>query len=306
MDKQDYIYTDKNGHKIHIVSLVPNKPKRLLLIPPLVGANGILAIKTFRYFFREGCILMSFDYCGHYPEIDNKFTIEGTFVDTRAALNHACEYAAKLGISVHAVGACYGLIPLLYVLNELGWPQEVKSIFSVNGLLNIHEILGFDGYKLYLRKKGLIFKNKEDFISCISTNKSGFISNKEKYIDALTEYLLSVFAELKDIISYKSFGVLDYSRVDSYKTAYQFFTIDLPEIIIPRRIPCLFFLGAHDAILNLQASEKNNEYLNKIKRLVTHARFCHIRIDHFGRGEDHYVIGKEGMKFLIANDSKAD
>ena len=74
MKKQDYIHTTESGYQIHMVSLVPNKPKRILLIPPLVGATGILAIRTFRYFLREGCTLMSFDYCGHYNKINNKFT----------------------------------------------------------------------------------------------------------------------------------------------------------------------------------------------------------------------------------------
>jgi len=302
MEKKDYIYTDKNGYKIRIVSLVPNRPKRLLLIPPLVGATGILAIRTFRYFFREGCLLMSFDYCGHYKEIDNKFTIKGTFRDTKAALAHASEYSKKIGVPIHVVGACYGLIPLIYVLNELGWPREVKSMFSVSGLLNMDDILNFDDYKSYLEKRRLSFKNKDNFIDFISTNKKDFIDSKQKYIDALTEYLLKIFTELSDIISYKSFGVLEYSKVEFYKSFYEFTTLSLPEIVIPKYFPCLFFSGIHDMILNLQAEKSKVKYLNKMNKMVPHAKFSNIRIDHFGRGEDHYIIGKEGMKFLIENE----
>ncbi|MDD5610074.1 MAG: hypothetical protein PHH69_00830 [Candidatus Omnitrophica bacterium] len=305
MQKEDYIYTDKTGYKVHIVSLVPDAPKRLLLIPPLVGATGTLAIKTFRYFFREGCILMSFDYCGHYKEIDNKFTLRGTFSDTKIVLAHAFEYAKKINIPFHVVGACYGLIPLIYVLNELSWPIEIKSMFSVSGLLNIDEILNFNDYKIYLEKKNLFFKNKEDFINFIFTNKKDFIIDKQKYMDALTEYLLKVFAELADTISYKSFGVLEYAKTQFYETFYEFTTINLPEIKIPRQLPCLFFLGKQDTILNLQLKESNAEYLRKINRIAPHAKLCNIKIDHFGRGEDHYIIGKEGMKFLIANDGRA-
>jgi len=304
MEKQDYIYTDKNGYKIRIVSLVPNNPKRLLLIPPLVGATGILAIKTFRYFFRENCLLLSFDYCGHYSGIDNKFTLNGTFIDTGVALAHASEYARKIEVPIHVVGTCYGLIPLLYVLNELGWPREVRSMFSVSGLLNIYEILSFDDYNLYLKKRGLLFKDKTDFVNFMSTNRSVFIKNRQKYIDALTEYLLKIFTELSDIISYESFGVLEYSKVEFYKSFYEFMTIDLPEILIPKHLPCLFFLGAHDRILNFQAEENKDEHLKKINKIAPHAKFCNIRIDHFGRGEDHYVIGEEGMKFLIENERK--
>jgi hypothetical protein len=302
MEKQDYIYTDKSGYKVHIVSLVPDNPKRLVLIPPLVGATGVLAIKTFRYFFREGCILMSFDYCGHYSEVGNKFSLKGTFIDTKVALIHASEYAKKLGIPFHVAGACYGLIPLIYVLNELSWPKEVKSMFSVSGLLNIDEILDFDDYNLYLKKRGLIFKDKADFVNFMTTNKSTFINDKQKYVGALTEYLLKIFSELSDIISDESFGVLQYSKVEFYDSFYEFITIDLPEIIIPEYLPCLFFLGAHDIILNLETKENKIIYLKKINKLAPHAKLCNIRIDHFGRGEDHYVIGEEGMKFLIEND----
>jgi len=302
MKKEDYIYTDKSGYKIHMVSLVPDKPKRLLLIPPLVGATGTLAIRTFRYFFREGCLLMSFDYCGHYKEIDNKFTLKDTFVDTKVAIAHASEYSKKMDVPFHVVGACYGLIPLIYVLNELQWPRQVKSIFSVSGLLDIDEILKFDDYKVYLEKRGLLFKDKDDFINFISKDKEDFINNRKQYIDALTDYLLEVFTELVDIISYESFGVLEYEKTQFYETFYEFMSIDLPKIIIPRHFPCLFFLGKHDIILNLQAEENKTKYLRKINRIAPHAKLCNIRIDHFGRGEDHYIIGKEGMKFLIESE----
>lgn len=302
MNKQDYIYTDKSGYKVHIVVLVPNEPKRLLLIPSLVGANGIWAIRTFRYFFREGCILMSFDYCGHYSETDNKFTLNGTFTDTKAAITHASEYARKIRVPLHVVGACYGLIPLIYVLNELGWPQEVKSMLSVSGLLNMNEIMNFDDYKFYLKKKGLSFRNKVDFVNFMSTDKINFIDNRQKYVEALTEYLLNIFTELSDIISYESFGILKYSSVDFYKSFYEFMTIELPAIVIPEHFPCLFFLGAQDMVLNLQTKENRVRHFKKINDISPHAKFCNIKIDHFGTGEDHYVIGEEGMKFLIDSE----
>ena len=304
MEKQDYIYTDKNGYKIHVVALVPNKPKRVLLIPPLVGATGVLAIKTFRYFFREGSTLMSFDYCGHYNGINNKFTIKGTFDDTDVSLYHACEYARKARVPIHVVGACYGLIPLVYSLNKMKWPQEVKSMFSVSGLLNIDDILNFDRYKFYLKKKGLVFRNKVDFIDFMSKRKEDFINDKQKYVEALTECLLKLFAELSGIISSKSFGVLEYSQVEFYKSFYEFMTVKVPEIIIPKQFPCLFFLGIRDKILDLETEKKETEYLKKINTLAPHAKLCNIRIDHFGRGEDHYVIGEEGMRFLINNERK--
>jgi len=270
----------------------------------LVGASGILAIRTFRYFLREGCLLMSFDYCGHYSEIDNKFTLKGTFIDTEVALSHAIEHAKKIGVPLHVVGACYGLIPLIYVLNELEWPREIKSMFSVSGILTIDEIMNFDDYKFYLRKRGLLFKNKKDFIDFMLKNRNEFIKKKQKYVDALTEYLLKIFIELKDIISYENFGVLEYSKVEFYNSFYEFVSIDLPEIIIPRHFPFLFFLGVHDTILNLREQQMKDKHLEKINKVAPHAKFCNIRIDHFGRGEDHYVIGEEGMKFLIENDRK--
>lgn len=303
MKKQDYIYTGKDSYRVHIVSLIPERPRRLLLIPPLVGATGVLAIRTFRYFAREDCLLMSFDYCGHYNEVDNKFTIRGTFKDTEVALTHMLEYAEKTGIPTHVVGACYGLIPLIYVLNKLRWPSAVKSMFSVSGLLNIDDILDFNDYKLYLETKGLSFKDKSDFVKFMSTNKENFINERQKYIDALTEYLLKIFVELADIISYKSFGVLEYSKVDFYKAADEFMTINLPEIIIPKRFPCLFFQGVHDSIFNLEAEKSRSKYLSKMNNIAPHAILRNIRIDHFGRGEDHYVIGEEGMEFLMQHSN---
>ena len=303
-EKLDYIYPDKSGYKIRIVSLVPNKPKRLFLVPPLVGASGILAIKTFRYFFREGCALMSFDYCGHCAEIDNKFSIEGTFTDTEIALTHASECARSMGIPLHVAVVCYGAIPLVHVLNKLKWPQEVKSMLSVSGLLGINEILSFDEYKFHLRKRGLFLENKAEFINLLSTDERSFVSNKQNYIEALTDYLLELFIELSNIISYKRFGILEYSRAEFYKTFYEFMTTNLPEkIVIPAHFPCLFFVGVQDQILNLQIEESRVEYLRKIKEIAPHAQLHNLKIDHFGRGKDHYLIGEEGMKFLRSNDA---
>ena len=302
MKKQDYIHTGKNGYKIRVVSLVPSEPKRLLLIPPLVGAGGALAIKTFRYFFREGCVLMSFDYCGHCDKINNKFTIKGTFTDTEVGLRHALEQSKNIKIPMHTVGTCYGLIPLICVLDGLKWPREIKSMFSVSGLLSMDEVLSFDKYKVYLEKVGLKFKNKEAFIEYMSKNKEKFIKNKQKYIKTMTECLSNVFEELKDIISLTNFGALNYSNAKFYESFYEFMTLKIPEIVIPKYFPCLFFSGIHDAIFNLDTDKNKTKYLDKMKKMSPHAQFRRIKIDHFGRGEDHYVIGREGMEFLVKSE----
>jgi len=302
--QRDYIHTDKNNYKLHIVALAPDLPKRIILIPPLVGARGVLEIRTFRYLLREGCNLMSFDYAGHYSGLNKKFTLESTFKDTEVALTHALEYAHETNLPLHVIGACFGLIPLLFSLNKLGWPRQVRSMFSVNGLLGINDLLNFDGYKLYLAKKGLIFDTKLEFINYMVSNKETFFRDKEKIIDAMTEYLLELFPELKNIISSDRFGALEYSRAEFHKTFYEFMITELPRIIIPEDFPCLFFLGTDDTTFNFQTSNKKVSYLKKIKEMASHAKILNIRIDHFGRGKDHYVIGKEGIKFIIKNDFK--
>lgn len=305
MDKLDYIYGDQSGHEIHVVALVPNEPKRLLLIPPLVGANGTYAIRTFRYFFRENSSLMSFDYCGHYNRTSNNFTLLGTFADTKVALFHGLEYARKMRIPMHVVGACYGLIPLICILNEMAWPREVRSMFSVAGLFSIQEILNFDGYNLHLKERGLIFKNRAEFVDFMTAQRNRFLEGERKYIEALTDYLLKIFTELSGAISYKSFGVLEYSRVEFYTTFYEFMTMEVPELVVPEYVPSLFFTGIHDTVLNLRAENGKGQYLKRIKQMAPHAEFCNLRIDHFGRGEDHYVIGQEAMRFLIKTEKQS-
>jgi len=303
MRKEDHIYTDSDGYKIRMVALVPEKPERVLLIPPLVGATGAWAISTFRYFSRKSSILMSFDYCGHYQGVDNKFTIKGTFKDTEAAISYATEYTRKKGLPLHAIGTCYGLIPLIYILDALGWPEIIRSMFSVNGLFSMNELINFDNYKDYLKKRGLFFKNKADFIEFMSRNKDKIIRDRKIYVKALTEYLAEIFPELIDIISDESFGTLDYSRVEFYQSFYEFIASDLPEIKITKNLPCLFFFGENDKTLNLKEKENKNRYVSQIKKMASHAQLCDIRIDHFGRGEDHYVIGEKGMSFLKENES---
>lgn len=302
MKKEDYIFTDKTGYKIHVVALIPNKPKRLVFIPPLVGATGAWAITTFRYFFREGCILMSFDYCGHYRGTDNEFSIGGTFKDTEVALLHALESAFKEKMPIHVVGTCYALIPLLHVLQRLKWDSGVKSMFSVNGLLNMDELLKFEEYNVYLQKRGMIFKDKTEFIEYISKNKKEVFDNKKLYVEAITEYFLEVFPELADIISERCFGVLDYANVKLYESLHEFIAFDLPKVYVPKHFPCLFFFGAQDTTLSLENKERQEEYLNSIRETAKHAQICNIKIDHFGKGEDHYAIGERGMQFLIESE----
>jgi hypothetical protein len=302
MGKNDFIYSDKDNYKIHVVSLVPDKPNRLLLIPPLVGATGSWAVRIFRYFYREGCALMSFYFCGHTEVIKNKFTFQGTYRDTRAALDAAFAFSTEKGIPIHLVGACYGLIPLMHIMDELRWPRQVKSLFSVGGLLSINDILNFEDYNQFLKKRGIIFESKAEFISYMSTDKREFGKSKEKYVDALTEYLLFIFAELSEIISKESFGALQYSKAEFYDTFLEFLSSEERRIKIPSRFPCLFFSGEKDTILGFGEGGQRNDYSTKLCQIAPHAKLRKIRIDHFGRGEDHYVIGQEGMKFLVDSE----
>ena len=241
---------------------------------------------------------MSFDYCGHNKNVDNQFTLSGTFVDTKVALAHAIEYSQKIKVPLHVLSACYGLIPLIHVLNGLGWPKEIRSILSVNGLLGINELLSFDRYKPYLKKYGLHFKDKVDFIEFMAGNKKRVTGSKKLYLKALAEYLSVIFPELVEIISEDSFGMLNYSKAEFYKSFYEFIGMDLPDVEIPERLSCLFFFGENDMTLNFKSEEVRSRYISKIKGVAPHAQLCNIKIDHFGRGEDHYIIGEKGMDFI--------
>jgi len=304
MKRQEYI-TEKENYKLHMVAMQPDAPQRIILIPPLVGAKGILEIQTFRYFLREGCLIISFDYSGHYFEINRNFTIEHAFKDTRIALLHAIERSRDLDLPLHAIGTCFGLIPLLNALNQMGWPRQIKSFFSVNGLLGMNDLLNFDSYKLFLAKRGLLFQTKSEFIRHLLTDKKGIMENKQVYIDAMSDYLVSVFPEMSNIISNKNFGILDYERADFHKTFYEFLTLNITGITVPDDFPCLFFTGNQDSVLNLKEKNKKIEYTEKIIQIAPHAKILNINIDHFGRGDDHYAIGEEGIKFLTNNENRA-
>lgn len=134
------------------------------------------------------------------------------------------------------------------------------------------------------------------------SNKKDFISDKQKYLDALTDYFLEVFPELSDVISSKGFGVLEYSKAELHKTFYEFMTLDLPEMLIPKEFPCLFFCGINDTVFGLQSEYKKVEYSKQIRDIAPHAKILNIKIDHFGRGEEHHIIQDKGLKFLIEND----
>ena len=104
------------------------------------------------------------------------------------------------------------------------------------------------------------------------------------------------------IISDNSFGLLDYSSAEFYKSFGEFIDSSLPEIIIPNKMPCLFFFGENDTTFNLNSRENRDKYVSKIRDIAPHAKLSDIRVDHFGRGEDHYLIGEKGIKFLTENE----
>lgn len=277
---EEHTIPTEGGNTLFAIAMMPKSPRRVVFMPPLIGAGAAQAPLTFRNMTRRGCILLSFQYRGH-PQCTGTFDLDTSVVDTRHALLWAWNFAKQRGLPLHALTQCYGTVPFLAQFAPGGCGPIVQSISLGSALVSMDQIMKIDGFVPYLARHVGEELSTEGLLNALARHR--FDWRGPACREALFDYLSDMFPELN--VTRHGFEELQYDRVDLERTLLQFLQARYFEgVQVPSRIPCHLFLGDRDDMLGLHTAEGREQYEIKVRKLIPHAVPHYYDIDHFGRG----------------------
>ena len=281
---EDHQIPTEGSDTLHARMMRPKPPtpaKRLVLIPPLVGASASQGLIIFRNLTRRGSILLSFEYRGH-PNSMGTFELDKTVIDTRYAIRWAEKYARERGLPLHAFAICYGVVSITSQFRS-----EIKCPFwsfsTVSGLFSLDQIIRFKDFSPTFSKHVGV-----DLEKALQSSEIGeqVDWNGEAFRRALREYLTMLFPELR--VGDDFFEELQYDRVNIRRTLLQLMTATyLKAVRIPRKLPCHVLYGINDDIMSLDAPQGREDYRKHALEVIPHAKIYEREIDHYGRGPGH-------------------
>ncbi|MBN1394906.1 MAG: hypothetical protein JW959_07775 [Pirellulales bacterium] len=277
---EEYAIPTEGKNFLYAVAMMPKQPRRVVFMPPLIGAGAAQAPVTFRNMTRHGCILLSFQYRGH-PHCSGVFDLDSSVVDTEYSMHWAKKYAEDRGLPLHALTQCYGTVPLLAQFKGGDCEVVFKSISLGSALVQMDQIMQIDDFVSYLSRNLGIELDRSSLLTGLIEHK--FDWNGPACRGALTEYLTDVFPELK--VTRESFEELSYERLDLESTLLQFLQSRyFDNVGVPRSIPCHLFVGLRDTFMKLDTREGRQRYERQVRKIIPHAVVHYYDIDHFGRG----------------------
>ncbi len=270
----------------------PVQPKRLALIPPLIGAGASQSLIIFRNLTRRGTILMSFEYRGH-PRSTGIFELDRTISDTHYAIRWAEQYASERGLPLHAFAMCYGVVTLASQFKNDS-ESPIKSVSAVSGLFSLDQIVRFEDYAPTFSKHVGVDLHDALQDPAIGSKVDWHSENTR---NALQEYLSGLFPELR--VTNEFFEELQYNRVNMRNTLQQLIDAEYLEAIrIPSSIPCHVIYGTNDILLSLNTPQGREKYRQNALRVMPQAIFHERDVDHYGRGPGrHSTIETVGDVF---------
>lgn len=271
---------------LHAKLMLPKPPgfaKRLVFIPPLIGAGASQPLIIFRNMTRRGAVLMSFEYRGHRRSTGT-FDLDATIADTRHALDWATDYARRRGLPLHGFATCYGVIALAAQFARGGHGRRLWSLNTISGLFRLDQILRFEDFAPLFSRHLATEVSAAEVLEGIAGQAFDF--GGDPFRNALREYLQGLFPELD--VGRDHFEELAYERVDIPRTLLQLARARyLDGLAVPAHVPCNFFFGRNDDVLLLDAVQGREAYRRHVLSLIPHAQLHECEIDHFGRGPDH-------------------
>jgi hypothetical protein len=278
----------------------PVAPKRLVLIPPLVGGSASQGLVIFRNLTRRGFILLSFAYRGH-PRSTGRFQLDHTIVDTRHALRWSENYARRRGLPLHAFAMCYGVVPLAAQFQRGAGRCPLWSLSTISGLFRLDQIIRFEDF-------APVFSNHAGMELDSALQSPGITDDYDWRGDGfrggLREYLTGLFPGLR--VGWDYFEELQYDRVDVRSTILQLLRARyLDSIAIPAKLPCKVVYGRNDKILLLQSPEGRGAYRTHALSLMPHAAFREWEVDHFGQGPEREALIEDLGDFAEQSEARA-
>ncbi len=148
---EEYTIPTDGNHFLYAMAMIPKRPRRVVFIPPLIGAGAAQGPLTFRNMVRRGCILLSFQYRGH-PRCSGTFDLDKSVADVRRAMFWTRDYAEERGLPLHALTQCYGTVPLLAQFAGGKCAVAFKSISLGSALVSMDQILQIDDFVPHLSR----------------------------------------------------------------------------------------------------------------------------------------------------------
>lgn len=288
---------------LHAKAMLPKPPmypKRLVLIPPLIGAGASSDLIVFRSLTRRGSIVLSYEYRGH-PRSTGRFDLDRTIVDTRYAIRWAEDYARQRGLPLHAVTSCYGVVSLGAQFQLGPRRHPFWSLNTVSGLFRMDQIIRFSDFApVFFAHVG----TELDRALQLPEGNAEVDWNGYKFREAMCEFLGGLFPKLR--VGHDHFAELQYGRVDMRNTILQLLHATyLDSICIPPELPCNVIYGRNDDVMSLHTAEGQEDYRKHVSSLIPHAEIHEMDIDHFGYGPERAAMFERVGDFLEKSEVQA-
>ncbi len=276
----------------------PMRPKRIVLIPPLIGAAASSDLIVFKSLTRRGCIVVSYEYRGH-PRSTGRFDLNRSVVDTQYAIRWANDYACERGLPLHAVTSCYGVVSLGAQFQPDKECPPFWSFNTVSGLFRTDQIIHFSDFApVFCAHVGVeLGKALESPEGSDEVDWDG-----NRFRDAMSEYLGGLFPQLR--VGHDYFEELQYGRVDMRNTILQLLHASyLDSLHIPPDLPCNIIYGRNDDVMSLDTAKGRQDYRDHVSSLIPHAEIHEMDIDHFGYGPERAAMFARVADFIEESEA---
>ncbi len=302
---QEHRIPTEGSDTLHATIMLPKPPifpKRLVFIPPLIGARASQGLIVSRNLARRGSILLSFEYCGHAGST-GAFELDKTILDTQYALRWADDYARRRGFPLHALAMCYGAVSLMALFRRGKQKQRCPfwSLSTVSGLFRMDRIIRFEDFAPFFSEHVGIELDEalQSPEICDAVDWQG-----DRFRGALREYLTGIFPGLR--VGHDHFEELQYDRVDVRRTLRQLSAARyLDSVTIPRRVPCNVVYGRNDQVMSLDTPRECDRYRKQASEVIPHAVFHEWEVDHFAQGPDREALIDELGDFFEESEARA-
>lgn len=247
------------GNSIEWVHIHNPFSRGLIFLPPLIGGNSSQQIGMFRWLFRKGYNLLSFNYSGHGSSKD-KFSLGATLRDTRRMLHYAIRLTENRRIPLFGIAPCYSAIPLIHSAARLDEPFQ--RIILINAVLRL--------------KPASIAKSFFDYYRRILHPGSRI---KRSFAAAAKSYLDFLFPDIRKGKNY--FGILERRRIDLLKTIADIMILDPLQYVTLRRTSVLCLYASNDKILKVYDRGVKMKYRNDVRKVCPQTLFAPLDGDHF-------------------------
>jgi hypothetical protein len=256
-----------------------SNPRGLVFMPPLIGGGPAQQFNYFRWLYKLGLDLFSFNYTGH-GRSTGKFSLSATIEDTRRMLSLAAGQAESKGIPLYGIAACYATIPMLYGALTSGEP--FKKTVLINPLTALYP--GMFLHALYCRCK----------------DNFDLKTPARSLIKAIDSYLQALFPNVT--CSSAGFGSLSRERTRIFSVLIEWLFSSLKLDFSLSQTPALCIYSRRDPILNLGGGKLKTANMHGIRRVCSPVTFHAIDSDHYLSDPMSRAATRQAIRTFLLNE----